>query len=311
MLSASFAMLTMRESAPYETFNRRAIDERDERWQLLTSLIGGEAWWERVLADFSFVAGGAALFVADPRSCVAQLGDIDLWMSCSLAAYEEYIRQLCQWFDDIEEVYVVETRRHSTVVLNARLNVQFIRNNHTVEATLYSFDYDAAQVAITLATPASPADQATLVPTLVYSDAAQAAIETRRILWRNDAVWCACGCASVTAPLRVKKYRAKKFVFGDGDGRVYAPPAHSCTLDHRLGSAGEERREYFIEFYLGITDVGSTFHVRFDSENCLLGIRATQEFERSEYCAFCCREPKQHPFVCDEQAPRERWQYHP
>lgn len=123
-----------------------SIEGREHRFRALANLIcpTGEAWLTSIIRAGAFVAGGAALFVADTEQCIDDVGDIDIWCPVSAATIRDWVVDL---LGRVEAVHVIVTRSVCYVKLPLVM-LQFIRVEKTPAQVLADFDFDALQVAL-------------------------------------------------------------------------------------------------------------------------------------------------------------------
>lgn len=177
-----------------------------KRFAALKSLIATEEWWSTLLKDWCFIAGGAALFVADLAADIDHVGDIDIWFApnqtCRL---EWHILELCRWFKDQNIGFSFRMQHGNLKIFNEKIQLQFIAvmppgNDRTfaslqemVELVLANFDYEPVQFAVCIKSVVrEKADTTTFVcsiPSIFMTEAASQALHTRHIVWRNTKMW--------------------------------------------------------------------------------------------------------------------------
>lgn len=110
----------------------------------------GYEWWHSVLSAGFFMAGGAAVFIADPSQCICNVGDIDLFAIGSAADLATHVQSLASILVAKRVPYCIRYSQGSVSVLNGLLNVQFLRAklDDTPESILLSFDFDYTQVGV-------------------------------------------------------------------------------------------------------------------------------------------------------------------
>lgn len=210
---------------------------RHDRFRALAALIGpdGKEWLTSIIQNGAFIAGGAALFVADAEQCIDDVGDIDIW--CPVPA--ETIRD---WVDAL--LRRVEGRIYmGAAICYVQLEfttLQFIRVDKTPDQVLAEFDFDCLQVAIR----ASPSPSFSVC--LERTPAAGVAWRTRLARRIGDRDWVTARHHDATFIAKHRHARELKIVRKGFSLTNDAPPARhhvcQCTRQARHDVANDACR---------------------------------------------------------------------
>lgn len=219
-------------SKPTEFVTCTLSDCDRERRDLLCGVVTTTEWWQTIMDDGCFVAGGAALFITDPVQCLKDVGDVDIWLppDChdNLVAY---VTVLYEWLRANDFAVRITCKPSVVTVWNALMPIQFIKVvKADPRAVLVNFDMDCVQCAVTK-------------NERILSEACVAAHDTRVISWRNERKWKFQRLKPAEREqaiqrrdeYRVHKMMTKKFCFADPRNLTSAETfsTHTCSKEHR------------------------------------------------------------------------------
>lgn len=213
------------------------------RWRIVSQLlISNDQWWAELFAAGAFIAGGAALFVAEKTQCVRDVGDIDIWWPDSNASLSRCVSRMIDYFVDDAVDYVWWAHGSILTVVRSTMRVQFIRIRPTrPEVFINRFDLDYVQVAIC---PFQYIDEDATVTAglgILVTDAAEKSWESRYTRWnKNSKSWRPLRSDDVTTLIkRVQKAGKKGFNVHPSNSERPQRCVHLCGSSHRLGGYEE------------------------------------------------------------------------
>lgn len=224
-----------------EFTERPLSDDETARLRLLADCVATNAWWTRLLDERCVVAGGAALFVVHASQCLANVGDVDVWVPADCGErLGVYVRELVHWLSERARAYVVRVQPSMVTVTNGLLTVQFIKTTEGSDprALLSGFDVDYVQCALRRFASGQPT-------TVVISQASQRAHTTGVVRMHNRREWQFARlrgadrqrAEKMHAKKREERWKQKGFVRlyeDDAEDKMVTQEVHVCRREHRV-----------------------------------------------------------------------------